>query len=95
MFLRKSVIEEIGVFDERIFMYGEDTDLNRRIHQKYRTMYHPKVTITHNFEKGSHKSLRLFWIHVKAAIYYLNKWGWFFDKERTLINEQTKAIYQK
>lgn len=95
MFLRKSVIEEIGVFDERIFMYGEDTDLNRRIHQKYRTMYYPQVTITHNFEKGSHKSLRLFWIHVKAAIYYLNKWGWFFDKERTLINEKIKAIHQK
>lgn len=34
MFLRTSVVEEIGVFDEGIFMYGEDTDLNRRIYQK-------------------------------------------------------------
>lgn len=93
MFLRKSVIEEIGVFDEGIFMYGEDTDLNRRIHQKYRTMYYPEVTITHNFEKGSHKSLRLLWIHIKAAIYYLNKWGWFFDKERREINRKTKLAY--
>ena len=93
MFLRKSVIEEMGVFDEGIFMYGEDTDLNRRIYQKYRTMYYPEVTITHAFEKGSHKSLRLFWIHVKAAIYYLNKWGWFYDKERTLINRRTKGLY--
>lgn len=95
MFLRKSVIEEIGVFDEGIFMYGEDTDLNRRIHQKYRTMYYPEVTITHNFEKGSHKSLRLLWIHVKAAIYYLNKWGWFFDKERILINKKIKTYNQR
>ena len=93
MFLRKSVIEEVGVFDEGIFMYGEDTDLNRRIYQKHRTMYYPKVTITHAFEKGSHKSLRLFWIHVKAAIYYLNKWGWFFDKERRGINKKTKLAY--
>ncbi len=93
MFLRKSVIEEIGVFDENIFMYGEDTDLNRRIHQKYRTIYYPKVTAVHAFEKGSHKNLRLFWIHVKAAIYYLNKWGWFFDKERERINKETKALY--
>lgn len=90
MFLRKSVISEIGVFDEGIFMYGEDTDLNRRIYQKYRTMYYPKAVITHNFEKGSHKSLRLFWIHVKAAVYYLNKWGWFFDKERREINRKIK-----
>ena len=95
MFLRKSVIEEIGVFDEGIFMYGEDTDLNRRIHNKYRTMYFPESTVIHNFEKGSHKSFRLFLIHVKAAIYYLNKWGWFFDKERDVINSRTKKLYFK
>lgn len=95
MFLRRSVIEEVGIFDEGIFMYGEDTDLNRRIYQKYRTMYYPEVTITHAFEKGSHKSLRLFWIHVKAAVYYLNKWGWFFDTERKEINSKAKAAYRK
>lgn len=95
MFLRKSVIEDIGLFDEGIFMYGEDTDLNRRIYQKYRTMYYPKVQITHAHEKGSHKNWRLFKIHVKAAFYYLNKWGWFFDKERTIINKKTKRLYSK
>lgn len=95
MFLRKSVIKEIGVFDEGIFMYGEDTDLNRRIYQRYRTMYYPKVSIIHAFEKGSHKNFRLFWIHVKAAIYYLNKWGWFFDKERRAINKKTKLAYMR
>lgn len=94
MFLRKSIIREIGGFDEGIFMYGEDTDFNRRIYQKYRTMYYPEVTIIHAFEKGSHKSLRLFWVHIKAAIYYLNKWGWFFDKERSKINKKTKLIYR-
>ena len=93
MFLRKSVIEEIGSFDEGIFMYGEDTDLNRRIYQKYKTMYYPKACIIHNFEKGSHKNPRLLWIHIKAAIYYLNKWGWVFDKERSIINKITKLKY--
>ncbi|WP_308765203.1 glycosyltransferase family 2 protein [uncultured Bacteroides sp.] len=93
MFLRRSVIEEIGRFDEGIFMYGEDTDLNRRIHMKYRTMYYPEVSIIHNFEKGSHKSLRLLWIHIKAAIYYLNKWGWIFDGQRSTINNVTKRKY--
>lgn len=95
MFLRTSVIEKIGVFDEGIFMYGEDTDLNRRIYQKYRTMYLPSVTIVHKHEKGSYKNLRLFWIHVKAAIFYLNKWGWFFDKERKRINSETIKRYSK
>lgn len=95
MFLRREVIREIGVFDEGIFMYGEDTDLNRRIFQHYRTVYFPEITIIHDFEKGSHKNLRLFWIHVKAAVYYLNKWGWFFDKERRKINQAIKKKYIK
>lgn len=93
MFLRAKVVEEIGLFDEGIFMYCEDTDLNRRIYSKYRTMYYPRVVIKHAHEKGSHKNWRLFKIHVKAAIYYLNKWGWFFDRERHLINKRTKQLY--
>jgi len=93
MFLRSAVIKEIGVFDEGIFMYGEDTDLNRRIYQSYKTMYNPCVSIVHNFEKGSHKNWRLLWIHIKAAIYYLNKWGWIFDKQRSKINKEVKQRY--
>lgn len=93
MFLRKSVIEEIGVYDEHIFMYGEDADLNRRIYQKYRTMYYPEVTVTHAYEGGTHKSAKLFWITVKALSYYLTKWGWFFDKERREINNRTIRLY--
>lgn len=95
MFLRKSVIEDVGVFDEGIFMYGEDTDLNRRIYMKYRTMYYPEAIIVHKLEKGSHKSFHLLWIHIKAAIYYMNKWGWIFDGQRNLINKKIKRIYFK
>lgn len=93
MFLRSEAIEKVGVFDEGIFMYGEDTDLNRRIGRYYQTLFYPKVSITHNFEKGSHKELRLFIIHVKAAIYYFNKWGWFCDRERKIINNQIIKQY--
>lgn len=93
MFLRKRVIEEIGLFDTGIFMYGEDTDLNRRIYQRYQTMYYPEVTIIHRHEKGSHKNFKLMWIHIKAAIYYFNKWGWFFDSERKEINKKSKHMY--
>lgn len=93
MFLSKEAIEKVGVFDEHIFMYGEDTDLNRRIGRYYQTIFYPKVSIYHNFEKGSHKNLRLLIIHIKAAIYYFNKWGWFFDKERDVINKFTKEHY--
>lgn len=90
MFLRLSSIKEIGMFDENIFMYGEEADLCRRlIHCGYRTTFFPNVKIIHHFEKGSHKSFRLTRIGIQSAIYYFNKWGWFFDKERKLINKNT------
>lgn len=88
MFLRTNVIKKIGLFDEGIFMYGEDTDLNRRIGREFLTLYYPKVVIIHEFAKASHKEVKLLIIHIKAAIYYFNKWGWFVDKERDVINNK-------
>lgn len=90
MFLRTSAIKDVGLFDENIFMYGEETDLCRRLNTAgYRTVFNPKVSIIHEFQKGSHKSWRLTWIGIKSAIYYFNKWGWFFDRERKVINQRT------
>jgi GT2 family glycosyltransferase len=37
MFLQCDALKDVGLFDENIFMYLEDTDLNRRIHTKYKT----------------------------------------------------------
>lgn len=90
MFLRLSAIDKVGAFDEGIFMYGEETDLCRRlIDGGFKTVFYPKVSIYHHFEKGSHKSWRLTKIGIQSAIYYFNKWGWFFDKKRKQINKQT------
>ena len=88
MFLRTSVLEDIGLFDENIFMYLEDNDLNRRIHNKYKTIFYPKVSIYHEYEKESYVNKKLLMYHIKSAIYYFNKWGWFFDKERSSINKR-------
>lgn len=90
MFLRLEAIKKIGFFDENIFMYGEETDLCRRlIIGGYKTIFYPDASITHIFEKGSHKSWRLTWIGIKSAIYYFNKWGWVLDKQRNHINNKT------
>ena len=88
MFFRTSVLENVGLFDENIFMYLEDTDLNRRIHAKYKTIFYPKVSIYHEFAKESYKNKKLLYHHIQSAIYYFNKWGWFFDKERNFINKR-------
>lgn len=89
MFLRVNVLKKVGLFDERFFMYLEDTDLSRRIYRIAKTIYYPYVHIYHGYEKGSYKNLRLLRIHIESAIKYFNKWGWFNDPERDKINRET------
>ncbi len=88
MFFRTSVLKEIGLFDENIFMYAEDTDISRRVHEKYKTLFNPDFKVYHEHQKESHKSLKMMFIHIKATIYYFNKWGWFFDSIRKETNRK-------
>jgi GT2 family glycosyltransferase len=88
MFLRLDALREVGVFDERIFLYTEDTDLTRRIHRRYRTIFYPEAVIYHYNERASYKNAVKLMHHVFSAITYFNKWGWFNDYERRFINER-------
>ena len=92
--LKLKAIGKVGMYDDKFFMYFEDWDLSRRVHQFYKTLYFPKVCVYHGYESGANKSLRLFKIFVQSAVYYFNKWGWFFDKERKKINSATLAQFK-
>lgn len=95
MFLRTKALEKVGLFDENIFMYLEDIDLNRRIHRAYKTIFFPEAVVVHEYQKASYKNIKLLKVHIKSAIYYFNKYGWFFDKERKIINAQTLQEIEK
>ena len=95
IFSRVSALKEIGGFDERYFMYMEDYDLCRRIGQKYKVIYFPEAEIFHEHGKASYKSRKLMMFHVKSAIKYFNKWGWFFDRERKVKNRNCMSKYKK
>ncbi len=48
MFMRRSVVEKVGYFDEDYFLYGEDIDLCYRVKQAgFKIMYVPEVKIIH------------------------------------------------
>jgi GT2 family glycosyltransferase len=94
MFLRNSVLEKVGLFDERFFMYAEDIDLSRRIHAESRSVFYPDVSIVHRHEAASYKNPRLFWIHLKNVCQYFNKYGWFLDKHRRSVNRETLAQFE-
>jgi len=88
MFLRTTAIKEVGMFDERFFMYPEDIDLTRRIHRKFRTVFYPEVNIVHHHAQSSYLNLKMLLVHTLNMIKYFNKWGWIFDKERRTINKE-------
>ena len=94
IFIRTDILKDIGVFDERYFMYMEDYDLCRRIGKKYKVVIYPEVKIIHEHEKASYKSRKMMIIHIKSAIKYFNKWGWIFDKERKMKNRKCIQKYK-
>ena len=75
MWLRRSVLDEIGLLDETFFMYGEDIDLSYRVIQAgYQNHYFPKTTIIHykgeSTKKGSLNYVRTFY---QAMIIFARK----------------------
>jgi GT2 family glycosyltransferase len=95
MFLKVNALEKVGLFDENIFLYTEDTDLTRRIHQYYRTIYYPQVEIVHYHAGASYKNTVTLLHHIRSAITYFNKWGWFRDTEREFINQKILLKFQR
>ena len=86
MLFRVSALQKIGLFDESFFMYGEDIDLTRRMHAKYKTIFFPSAVVIHDHAKESYKNIKMLWIHSVNVGKYFNKWGWFLDAERKKMN---------
>lgn len=95
MFIRSKVFADVDGFDERFFMYPEDIDLTRRIHEKYRTIYFPEVSIFHKHDRGSYKNYKLLYYHATSMIKYFNKWGWIFDRKRKEINKNILSQFEQ
>ena len=55
--VKRDVWEEIGGFDERYFMYVEDMDLCREVHNKGKKIaYYPKSVLYHTIGTSSDKN---------------------------------------
>jgi GT2 family glycosyltransferase len=92
---RISAVKEVGYYDERYFMYFEDWDLARRMHDKFKTIYSPEVKVIHEYYSGANKSIKLFFHFIRSMIIYFNKWGWFVDRKRKYINLMTLKQFEK
>jgi GT2 family glycosyltransferase len=87
LLVRSETLLKAGGFDERFFMYMEDVDLVRRLSLQGRALYVPLVRVVHEYAKGSYRNYRLLSYHVRSAVLYFNKWGWFIDGYRRSRNK--------
>ncbi len=94
LMIRTPILKEVGGFDERFFMYMEDLDLCRRINVKSKLVYYAEEKVYHIYKRESAKRFKEFMMHLKSMCQYFNKWGWFNDAERKILNKQVHEIYQ-
>jgi GT2 family glycosyltransferase len=75
MWMRKSVLDQIGGFDETFFMYGEDIDLSYRVLLAgYKVYYYPEVSIIHYKGESTKKSSLNYVKHFhQAMLIFANK----------------------
>jgi GT2 family glycosyltransferase len=75
MIIRRRTLEEIGLLDERFFMYFEDADLCRRVWEAGWLVYYlPQVEILHH-SGVSTREPRYIWYFHKSAFLYHRKHG--------------------
>jgi GT2 family glycosyltransferase len=74
MFIRKNVLSKSGLFDENIFMYGEDSDLNFRIRNLgYSIKSIPQAKIFHYGSKSLKNVTKMYDIWLTGTYYFYFK----------------------
>lgn len=74
MFCRLDLLKRLGGFDEKFFMYYDDSDLGRRMAGISQIAYSPTVKIKHVWRRAAYQDKRMTWIASKSALYYSWKW---------------------
>ena len=75
MMVRGTALEQVGLLDERFFMYGEDLDWAYRIKERgWRVLYNGRVTVLHH--KGASSSQRSW----QSIVEFYRAMLLFFDK---------------
>ncbi|MDP2709561.1 MAG: glycosyltransferase family 2 protein [bacterium] len=83
LFCRAGALRQVGAYDEKFFLYLEDTDLCRRFWRGgFKAVYYPGAEIIHNHARQSARLpwYKFFnslasWHHLSSWFKYLKKWG--------------------
>lgn len=84
--IRKKALDEVGYFDEKFFMYGEDNDLSWRMWiQGWKCIYVPESLYEHHFGKPEKYRLRRLYFHVRNSILLRYTYGLLTDIRKAYV----------
>jgi len=76
LMIRTDIFKQLKGFDERFFLYQEDSDLSRRARELGEITYHPDFTVTHAWARENTKTLKGNLRQIHSMFKYFHKWGW-------------------
>ncbi|MEY8759772.1 glycosyltransferase [Chryseobacterium tongliaoense] len=81
LFIDKKKFEKIGFFDENIFLYREESDIQKRfLAEKYRSRFEKKFNYLHLIDDRNGTSDFSFIEEMKSTKYYMKKYSYDFSK---------------
>ncbi len=100
LLLRRQALADVGVLDERFFLYSEDEDWQKRACARgWRVRYCPEVTALHRAGGTEHDPVRL-QLRLHAGIErYVRKWygpaGWFSYRAGTVVGYSARGLFRR
>jgi GT2 family glycosyltransferase len=86
---RKTILDDVGGFDEDYFMYGEDLDLSYRIKNKgFKILYYPQYSVTHYKSTSGLKRKNDTKIQSRTK-------GYFYDSMEIFYRKHYEKVYPK
>lgn len=91
LMVRREAADDVGLMDERFFLYFEDVDWCYRMHQRnWQVVYHPEARVIHHYQRASAgwRPTRGLWLHLASTFRFYEKWSfilyWLKRRSRTL-----------
>jgi len=78
MLFRTNIFRDIRGFDERYFLYMEDSDITKKVNAVSKTIFYPNACVYHEWQRENKKSVHGVVQMMSSTIKYFNKWGWKF-----------------
>ena len=76
MLFRTALLQRLGGFDARYFLYFEDYDLSLRAHELTRVAFVPDVRVVHHGGGASRKGMKHIRLFGVSAFRFFNRFGW-------------------